>query len=117
PANTVHCFYTDRQNRFWLGTNLRGIVDVLEQDTLLRFHYFKDDNKLAYEGLHTIVQNKEGDLLMYTENGIAIFKPSTSRINHQYEKTSLYPSAYPITALASHSSYDILLGTKNGFLN
>ncbi len=117
PANTVYCFYTDRQNKLWIGTSLGGIVEIIEEKSRFHFRYYKDDKKLAYQGLHAITQDRDGDLLLFTDNGIAIFHPKTGRINHQYEKTSLYPSSFPITTVASHSSYNVLLGTNNGFLS
>lgn len=117
PDNTVLCFYTDRNKRLWMGTTLGGIIEVLQSDTSTSFRYYKDDKKPAYQGLRTITENKEGNLLLFTDSGLAVFYPLTGRINHLYERTPVYPSAFPITALASHSLDNVILGTNNGYLS
>jgi ligand-binding sensor domain-containing protein len=117
PSNTVLSFYVDRQKRFWLGTTLGGIVEVIEENSSFHFRYFKDDKKNAYQGVHFIAEDSDGRLRLFTDNGIAIFHATTGRINHQHENASLYPSAFPITTIAMHHEFDILLGTNNGFLS
>lgn len=116
PDNTVLCFYADREKRFWLGTTLGGIVEVLETQFGVSFKYFKDDKRFPYQGLRTITQNHDGNLFMFTDSGIAVFYPDNGWINHLNERTSLHPSLFPVTALASHSKDGILLGTNNGYL-
>ncbi len=117
PSNTILCFYTDSKNRFWMGTSMGGLVEVVEDKDRINFRYYRDDKKLAYQGVRAIAEDKSGDLIMYTDDGIAVFNPANGRINHYTEKASLHPLAFPISTVTSNSRHEVLMGTHNGFLS
>lgn len=117
PTNTVLYFYTDSNKRFWMGTSMGGLVEVVEDKGQIHFRYFRDDKKLAYQGVRAMAEDKNGDLVMYTDDGVAVFNPVSGRINHYTERASLHPLAFPVSTVTSNSRHEVLIGTRNGFLS
>lgn len=115
--NFIKCIYKDSKGFIWFGTN-SGLnrfdgynFEVFQQNS-------SDSTSLADNSINAITADINGNLWVGTGGGVSVLNCETFKFNKlKLETSSPYscPDIGYITAMASDTTGNIMIGTHNGF--
>ena len=116
PNYHALCFFHDRQNILWIGTNI-GLIRYDGYNSTIFNHDKNDTLSISNNNVHQIVEDEKGNLWIATERGLNYFDKSNESFNRFPEQDGINNalSNYHIRTL--HLAKQILwLGTYGGGL-
>ncbi|WP_424963798.1 ligand-binding sensor domain-containing protein [Ekhidna sp.] len=105
-SNEIGEVYVDNENEVWVGTFGRGLVQL----NRAYFHHYELNKTIGVQGVHSIANYKEDELLLATDRGIVHVYHKPKRDSLIFEKIP-YTQNYSFTSLAILGQ-DIWAGTK-----
>ena len=113
-CNYIYHIYEDNEGFLWLGTNGEGL-DKFNPDTGVSEHFTMKDGMAGNE-IFSILQDKDENLWVTTENGFCKFNPKTkSKQSFVSNKGIKNNHFYPIAALKSINN-ELYFGGSNGLI-
>ena len=104
----VSCILDDGSGRYWLGTtNGLAIIDP-DKNTI---QYLREQEGLAHNTVHEIIQREDGTLWVATDGGISIIDPVSQTITNLGEAEGLVPEV--VYSLQQKDS-SLYIGTVDG---
>ena len=100
----------------WAGSTDKGLLAIQEKDGQRSLTYYNTKNGLANNCVYSIVEDRQGQLWLGTEEGLSRLNPVTSTIvNHQLT-TSRLANVFCERAATCLPDGHLLFGTHNGIV-
>lgn len=117
-ANDVHCIFEDEQATMWFGTfggGLNKLKTKFEDHKEFEFEVFSRDKGMPNNVVYTIIDDKQGNLWLTTENSIVKFNKKTNRIESFGKGNELENVEFSEACACLLHSGEIYVGSKSGF--
>ncbi|MEP0986831.1 two-component regulator propeller domain-containing protein [Ekhidna sp.] len=105
-SNEIQEVYVDNENEVWVGTFGRGLVQL----NRAYFHHYELYRTIGVQGIHSIANYQEDELLLATDKGIVHVYHKPQRDSLIFEKLA-YTEKYSFTSLAIMGQ-EVWAGTK-----
>jgi len=117
-ANDVHCIFEDDQATMWFGTfggGLNKLKTKFEENKQFEFEVFDRAKGMPNNVIYTIIDDKQGNLWLTTENSIVKFNKKTSIIEAFGKGNELENVEFSEASACFLQSGEICVGSKSGF--
>ena len=117
-ANDVHCIFEDAEANMWFGTfggGLNKLKSKVEENKPIEFEIFNHDNGMPSNVVYTILEDKQGNLWLTTENSIVKFNKRTKKIEAFGKGNELENVEFSEASACLLRSGEICAGSKSGF--
>ena len=117
-ANDVHCIFEDEDATMWFGTfggGLSRLKSKYEDKKPFEFEVFNRDNGMPNNVVYTIIDDKQGNLWLTTENSIVKFNKKTKKIEAFGKGNELENVEFSEASACLLRSGEICAGSKSGF--
>jgi len=117
-ANDVHCIFEDADAAMWFGTfggGLSKLKTKVEDSRPFEFEVFNRDNGMPNNVVYTILDDKQGNLWLTTENSIVKFNKKTNKIEAFGKGNELENVEFSEASACLLQSGEICAGSKSGF--
>ncbi|WP_221406753.1 ligand-binding sensor domain-containing protein [Ekhidna lutea] len=106
-SNEIGEVYVDNENEVWVGTFGRGLVQL----NRAYFHHYELYRTINVEGVHSLSNFRDDELLLATDNGLVHVYHKPQRDSLIFDKYQ-FTTDYSFTCLAVRGE-EIWAGTKN----
>lgn len=117
-ANDVHCIYEDADANMWIGTfggGLNKLDKKFRRSNKIEFQVFNRSSGMPNNVVYTIIDDKQGDLWLTTENSIVKFNEKSEKIESFGKGNELENVEFSEAAADHLASGEICVGSKSGF--
>jgi len=117
-ANDVHCIFEDADATMWFGTfggGLSRLKSKFEDKKPFEFEVFNRDKGMPNNVVYTIIDDKQGNLWLTTENSIVKFNKKTTKIEAFGKGNELENVEFSEASACLLRSGEICAGSKSGF--
>ncbi len=117
-ANDVHCVFEDAEKRMWIGTfggGLNKLETKFSGQSKLKFKIYSRANGMPNNVVYTIIDDKQGNLWLTTENSIVKFNKDNEEIEAFGKGNELENVEFSEAAAFLLRSGEICVGSKSGF--
>ena len=117
-ANDVHCIFEDEEGTMWFGTfggGLGRLKTKFEDNKPFEFDMFNRDKGMPNNVVYTIIDDKQGNLWLTTENSIVKFNKKTNKIEAFGKGNELENVEFSEASACLLHSGEICDGSKSGF--
>ncbi len=117
-ANDVHCIFEDEDATMWFGTfggGLNKLKNKFEDPKPFEFEVFDRDKGMPNNVVYTIIDDKQGNLWLTTENSIVKFNKKTQLIESFGKGNELENVEFSEASACLLHSGEIYVGSKSGF--
>lgn len=117
-ANDVYCIFEDADASMWFGTfggGLNKLKTKFEDNKQFEFEVFDREKGMPNNVVYTIIDDKEGNLWLTTENSIAKFNKKTHIIESFGKGNELENVEFSEASACLLHTGDICAGAKSGF--
>jgi len=117
-ANDVHCIFEDENAGMWFGTfggGLSRLKTKFEDKKQFEFEVFNRDKGMPNNVVYTIIDDKQGNLWLTTENSIVKFNKKTAKIEAFGKGNELENVEFSEASACLLHSGEICAGSKSGF--
>jgi len=117
-ANDVHCIFEDADATMWFGTfggGLSRLKSKFEDKKPFEFEVFNRDKGMPNNVVYTIIDDKQGNLWLTTENSIVKFNKKTTKIEAFGKGNELENVEFSEASACFLRSGEICAGSKSGF--
>ncbi len=117
-ANDIHCIFEGANGNVWIGTfggGLNKLKSKFEPDKKMEFEVFDRSKGMPNNVVYAIIDDKQGNLWLTTENSIVKFNKKTSKIEVFGKGNELENVEFSEASACSLSSGEICVGSKSGF--
>ena len=99
----------------YVGTYENGLF-IIDNITEKVTHYHQENSGIKTNNIYSIVPDKNGNVLLGTENGISIFHPKDKEFTNWAKEQGLFAANFNPTAGIHTKDGKILLGSNDGFI-
>lgn len=109
----VRALHEDAHGNFWIGTQGMGLLKFNKKNGT--FKAFTETKGLTNNSVHTIEEDRPGNLWISTYNGISKFNPHQQEFKNFYETDGLQSNQFNYNASLRLNSGELLFGGIKGF--
>jgi len=110
----VRAIYTDSKQRFWIGTEGKGLL-LFNTRTGKIDSTYADDNGLVNNSVLTIEEDNQGNLWLSTFNGLSKFNPDKQEFTNYDQSDGLQSNEFSYGASLKMRDGSFAFGGVNGF--
>jgi signal transduction histidine kinase/ligand-binding sensor domain-containing protein/DNA-binding response OmpR family regulator len=117
-ANDVHCIFEDAESNMWFGTFGGGLNKLKTnpgENNKLEFEVFDRSKGMPNNVVYTIIDDKQGNLWLTTENSIVKFNKKSKRIEVFGKGNELENVEFSEASAYLLQSGEICVGSKSGY--
>lgn len=117
-ANDVHCIFEDTESNLWFGTfggGLNRLKSVNLEANKYEFDLFDRAKGMPNNVIYTILDDRQGNLWLTTENAIVKFNKKSSKIEVFGKGNELENVEFSEASARLLHSGEICVGSKSGF--
>ena len=116
-SNDVHCVFEDAENTIWIGTFGGGLNKLMRDPTThkIEFQVYNRENGMPNNVIYTIIDDKQGNLWLTTENSIVKLNKKSSKIEAFGKGNELENVEFSEASACLLNSGEICVGSKSGF--
>ena len=117
--NDIICCFEDSKNHIWTGTYGDGLNHLI-YDTCTSKYFFENfniKNGLPSAIIHSIEEDKYGNLWLGTDNGLCKFNYETKQIENYFKEEGLGDNLFSEGASDCDFQGRLIFGHKNGFIS
>jgi len=117
-ANDVYSIFEDEEATMWFGTfggGLNKLTTKFEDKKQFEFEVFDRGKGMPNNVIYTIIDDKQGNLWLTTENSIVKFNKKTNRIEAFGKGNELENVEFSEASACLLHSGEIYVGSKSGF--
>jgi len=117
-SNDVHCIFEDAEANMWFGTfggGLNKLKTKLGKSTQLEFEIFDRTKGMPNNVVYTIIDDKQGNLWLTTENSIVKFNKKSKKTEVFGKGNELENVEFSEASAYLLQSGEICVGTKSGY--
>jgi len=114
--NSFTTIFKDENNIIWLGSNVNGLIKVVERDSRMEFISYNKSKGAPDNSVYGIASDKAGNIWFSTNHGLGILNVETEQFKSYYESDGILSNSFLWDA--SHKSPDgeIFFGGINGLI-
>ena len=114
-----NCFTTifkDENNTFWLGSNVHGLIKMVEKDNLPEFFKFDKSKGAPDNSVYGIAKDRAGNIWISTNHGLGKFNKKTEQFKSYYESDGTLSNSFLWNAAFQGKDGEIFFGGINGLI-
>jgi signal transduction histidine kinase/AraC-like DNA-binding protein/streptogramin lyase len=114
-----NCFTTifkDENNILWLGSNVNGLIKVLERDSLMEFISYDKSKGAPDNSVYGIASDKAGNIWFSTNHGLGKLDAESEQIKRYYESDGILSNSFLWDASYKSADGEIFFGGINGLI-
>ena len=109
----IFSLYEDSHGRFWVGT-WGGGLNLFDRSTG-KARRFTEEDGLPSNAIYGMLEDREGNLWLPTNNGLSKFNPETETFRNYSVEDGLQAMEFDAGALFESKSGEMFIGGINGF--
>jgi len=109
----VRCIFEDQKDRLWVGTEGGGLVHYDRDNN--QFHVYNTSDGLPNSAIHAILEDKQGNLWLSTNQGLCKFHPDDDIIHNYDMSDGLSTNQFSYDAAMKSDEGSFYFGSINGF--
>ncbi|MBB6460264.1 hybrid sensor histidine kinase/response regulator transcription factor [Flammeovirga kamogawensis] len=98
PVYAINCMQRVPNGDLWLGTLEGGITKVIEENGLIKFKTFTENDGLDDNDVMTFQYDNKGRLWIATNQGINQFDPETENFRNYTTEDGLVPASFEVSS-------------------
>jgi signal transduction histidine kinase/ligand-binding sensor domain-containing protein/AraC-like DNA-binding protein len=118
-SNIDNCFTTifkDENNIFWLGSNVNGLIKMVEKDGLTEFFKYDKSMGAPDNSVYGIAGDRDGNIWISTNHGLGKFNMKTEKFKRYYESDGILSNSFIWDASFQSTDGEIFFGGINGLI-
>lgn len=118
-SNIDNCFTTifkDKNSTFWLGSNVNGLIKMVEKDNLTEFFKYDKTKGAPDNSVYGIANDRDGNIWISTNHGLGKFNTETELFKCYYESDGILSSSFLWDAAFQNDDGKIFFGGINGLI-
>jgi signal transduction histidine kinase/ligand-binding sensor domain-containing protein/AraC-like DNA-binding protein/AmiR/NasT family two-component response regulator len=118
-SNIDNCFTTiikDEKNIFWLGSNVNGLIKMVEEDSLIEFFKYDKSMGAPDNSVYGIASDRDGNIWISTNHGLGKFSTKTEQFKSYYESDGILSNSFLWDASCKSEDGEIFFGGINGLI-
>jgi len=92
--NSFTTIYKDKINTLWLGSNVNGLIKVIEKDGRMEFIKYDKSKGAPDNSVYGIASDGSGNIWISTNHGLGKFNPETEQFNSYYESDGILSNTF-----------------------
>lgn len=108
---TIH---KDRDNNIWLGSNVNGLIRMIEKDGIPEFIKYGKPEGAPDNSVYGIQSDKAGNIWFSTNHGLGKFHPETGQFQVYFNSDGLPSNSFFWGASFQSNDGEIFFGGANG---
>ncbi|MFW5820694.1 MAG: hybrid sensor histidine kinase/response regulator transcription factor, partial [Bacteroidota bacterium] len=113
PLSEIWCFYIDKENNLWIGTNENGLVYYNRQDEI--FRSFTQEDALLNNVVYGIIPDNNGYLWVSTNRGLSRFDIEDHSVKNFESHSGLLSNQFNYNSYYKTRDGELLFGGNRGF--
>jgi len=115
--NSFTTLYYDNNNTIWLGSNVNGLIKVIEKDGRMEFIKYDKLKGAPDNSVYGIASDVSGNIWISTTHGLGKFNPETEQFNSYYESDGILSNTFVWDASFRSADGEIYFGGINGLIS
>jgi len=118
-SNIDNCFTTiisDEKNIFWLGSNVNGLIRMIEKNGLTEFSKYDKSMGAPDNSVYGILRDRDGNIWFSTNHGLGKFNTKTEQFKSYYESDGILSNSFLWDAACKSNDDELFFGGINGLI-
>ncbi len=115
-----NCFTTivkDERNIFWLGSNVNGLIRMVEKDNLTEFIKYDKSMGAPDNSVYGIASDRNDNIWISTNHGLGKFNTRTEQFKSYYESDGILSNSFIWDAACKSKDGELFFGGTNGLIS
>ena len=114
--NSFTTIFKDENNILWLGSNVNGLIKVVERDSRMEFISYDKSKGAPDNSVYGIASDKAGNIWFSTNHGLGKLNAETEQFKSYYESDGILSNSFLWDASYKSSDGEIFFGGINGLI-
>ena len=115
--NSFTTIFKDANKIIWLGSNVNGLIKVIEKDGRLEFIKYDKSKGATDNSVYGITSDVSGNIWFSTTHGLGKFNTKTELFNSYYESDGILSNTFMWDASFKSKDGEIFFGGINGLIS
>ena len=114
--NSFTTIFKDEKNTVWIGSNINGLIKVVEKDGLMDFIKYDKSRGAPDNSVYGIASDRDGNIWISTNHGLGKFNTKTEQFKSYYEGDGILSNSFLWNASCKSNDGEIFFGGINGLI-
>ena len=114
--NSFTTIFKDKDNILWLGSNVNGLIKVVERDSRIEFISYDKSKGALDNSVYGIAGDKAGNIWFSTNHGLGKLNVETEQFKSYYESDGILSNSFLWDASFESADGEIFFGGINGLI-
>ena len=115
--NSFTTIYKDKFNTIWLGSNVNGLIKVIDKDGRMEFIKYDKLKGATDNSVYGIASDDSGNIWISTTHGLGKFNPEKEQFNSYYESDGILSNTFLWDASFRSAEGELFFGGINGLIS
>jgi signal transduction histidine kinase/ligand-binding sensor domain-containing protein/DNA-binding response OmpR family regulator len=114
--NSFTTIFKDDNNIIWIGSNVDGLIKVVEKNRQLEFIKYDESTGAPDNSVYGIADDKDGNIWISTNHGLGKFNKKTEQFKCYYESDGILSNSFLWNSSFRSKDGEIFFGGINGLI-
>ena len=114
--NSFTTIFKDENNIIWLGSNVNGLIKVVENNDRIDFIKYDKSKGATDNSVYGIASGRDGNIWISTADGLGKFNTKTEQFKSYYESDGILSNSFLWDAAYQSKDGEIFFGGGNGLI-
>jgi signal transduction histidine kinase/ligand-binding sensor domain-containing protein/CheY-like chemotaxis protein/AraC-like DNA-binding protein len=114
--NSFTTIFSDEKNIFWLGSNVNGLIKMVEKNSLTEFFKYDKSMGAPDNSVYGIASDRDNNIWISTNHGLGKLNTKTEQFKSYYESDGILSNSFMWDASYYSKDGEIFFGGINGLI-